>query len=71
MLIKVIPKARKEGISRLADGVLKVKVSQPAEKGRANRRVVELLAKFFKVKPRNIIIAKGKTGHIKEINIIG
>ena len=70
MLIKVIANAKKEQISRLANGIIKVKVSQPPEKGKANCRAIELLADFFKVKSRNIRIRKGQTRQLKEIEIV-
>ena len=47
--MKVKPFAKKEGVSVNANGTLEVSVSAPPEKGKANERLIELLAEHFGV----------------------
>jgi len=67
----VITRARKEGIEKIAEDDYKIKVSAVPEKGRANKRVIELLSKEFVLKKSNIRIVSGETGNrkIAELNL--
>jgi len=44
--IRVVPSARENSVS-YSDGVLKVKTTAPAEKGKANREAVKILKPLF------------------------
>lgn len=66
--VKVIPKARKEKIEREGE-ILKVYVKEKAEKGKANKRVLELLSEFFNVKKSQIRIVSGEKQRKKVIEI--
>lgn len=52
-------KGANEEISRSGVRVYKIYVSAPPEGGRANARIIELLAKQFKIKKNQIEIIKG------------
>lgn len=67
--IQVKPNARHEKVEVQADGSLKVHVNAPPQEGRANERVVELLAKHFGVAKSHIIIVHGTSGRQKVIEI--
>ena len=56
---KVLPNSKTEGVVKEADGILKIKVKEPAKEGKANKRCVELLSKRFKVPKSYIKIIKG------------
>ncbi|QQS43895.1 DUF167 domain-containing protein [Candidatus Roizmanbacteria bacterium] len=66
--VKVIPKAKISGISQVTD-VLKVKVHAPAEKGKANREVIEILAEYFSVAKSAVILLEGETSSHKVFRI--
>ena len=66
--VKVVPRAKKERIEE-AEGGLKIYLSSPAQKGKANKRLIELLADYFKTKKYNIRIARGHTQREKLIEI--
>lgn len=69
--VKVIPRSsRNEVVGEMADGVLKVKLMAPPVDGKANEALITLLAKYFKVKKRNVQIVRGETGRMKEIKIV-
>jgi len=67
--VKVITRAKKEGIEKALDGSYKIKVSLPPEKLKANKRVIELLSEEFGVKKKDIRIISGETSGKKIIEI--
>lgn len=71
MLINVIvkPHAKREGVFKEGD-IYKVLVCAPPEKGKANKRVVELLAEYFSVSKSNVKIVKGRTSKTKVVEVI-
>lgn len=48
-----------------------MKVTVPPEGGKANKAVVELLAKVLKVPKRSVNIVRGETSRIKTVRIEG
>ena len=70
LTLKVIPKASKnEIIPAAGDAPLKVKVTAPPEKGKANAAVCELLAEAFGVPKRNVQLVSGETSRTKTVAI--
>ena len=65
------PGARRERIVGEHDGRLKVAVSQPAERGRANAAIVAFLAAELGVRPAQITIRAGETSPRKLLQIGG
>lgn len=68
--LHVKPNARHEKVEPQPDGSLKVHVNAPPQEGRANDRVIELLAKHFKVPKSRISVVHGASGRNKVIEII-
>lgn len=66
--VKVIPRAKKEKIEEF-NGGLKVYVSAPAIEGKANKKLIEIIAEHFKVKKYNVTIVKGEAAREKIIEI--
>jgi len=66
--VRVIPGASRD-LVKLKSGTLKVYVTKPAQDGRANARVIELLAKYFGIKKYEISIVKGKIARNKAVQI--
>ena len=67
--VTVKPQARKEEILRLAGGEYRVSVHAPAQEGKANAAVIELLAKYFSIAKSAIKIVRGQTSRKKLIEI--
>lgn len=67
--IYVKPKSSKRSVVELADGSLEVKVHSPPEDGKANIEVIDVLAKYFKVKKRHLSIVTGLTSRHKIIEL--
>ena len=66
--IKVITKASHDAVEE-EEGVLKVAVTAPPEKGKANEAVVKLLAAHFGVAKKRITIVSGLSSRHKWIDI--
>jgi len=66
--VKVIPRASRNLVK--TDGTrLKVYVTAPADKGKANQALIELLAEYFGVRQSAIEIIKGKTSSLKTLEV--
>ena len=68
--VKVLPSSSAESIEKIDEITYKVKVSAPAQEGRANKRLRELLAQYFKVSKGNVNIIAGERSKVKIIEII-
>ena len=69
LTVRVIPRAKKNKVEE-ESGRLKVHLTAPPQDGRANKLLIELLAEYFKVKKRQIILVKGDRSQNKIIEII-
>lgn len=67
--LKVVPGSSKTALAGIFDGMLKIKIAAPAEKGKANSCLIDFLAKKLDIKKKNISIISGKTSHLKKIKI--
>lgn len=66
--IKVYPNSKKERVLE-EHALFKVYVSVPPEKGKANTRVCELIAKHFKVRSSCVRVVRGQTSRQKILEI--
>ena len=69
MRVRVKPGARKTGIVGVHGGALKLSVSSVAEKGKANREVVNLLADALGLPTSAVEIVTGKTSQDKVVEV--
>ena len=69
--VKVVPGSSRTGLCGILDGMVKIKVAVPAERGKANRCLVEFLAKKFGVKKSAVKIVAGETKPVKQVQISG
>jgi hypothetical protein len=67
--VTVKPNSRVEGVVRTGEGEFAVRVSAPPVEGKANERVVELLARHFGVPKGRVSIARGAGGRKKIVDI--
>jgi len=68
--VKVVPgAARNEVVGPYGDG-LKVRVTAPPEKGKANEAVIRLLAGHFAVKPSQVRIVAGAGASRKTVEVL-
>jgi uncharacterized protein (TIGR00251 family) len=59
--VKAQPGARKNGITGLHDGALKIAVTQAAEKGKANKAIIQALASALNLRRSQIELLSGQT----------
>ena len=71
MILSVTVKANSnnEGVEKIEENSLKVRVSAPALNSRANARLIEVLAEYFKISKSKIRIVKGFKSKKKIIEI--
>jgi len=69
--IKVEPRSSKSGIAGMYGDALKVKLTSPPVDGKANRELVEVLAKAFGVRKSDIEIVSGMNSKNKLVRIVG
>jgi hypothetical protein len=68
--VKVIPRSSKNEVGgELADGTLKVHVTAPPEKGKANEQVCAVLAAYYQVPVRAVEIVTGHGNPQKVVRI--
>lgn len=69
--VRAQPGARKNGVVGTHNGALKVAVNAPADKGRANDALVEVIAEAFGLKRAQIELIVGQTSRGKKFLIRG
>ena len=67
ILVEVKPNASQNKIEKISDNVYKVWVTALPVKGEANKMLIKLLAKYFKVAKSLIEIKAGKTSKTKVV----
>ncbi len=67
--VKVVPGASRTRYMGEWDGLAKVAVAAPPEKGQANKAVVALLAELFSVRKRDVTVVAGHTTPVKKMRI--
>jgi|SRR4030042_892906 uncharacterized protein (TIGR00251 family) len=69
--VKVVPGSSRSAICGLLDGMVKIKVSAAPEKGKANKCLLDFLAKQLGVKKNAVSIISGKTSAVKNVQVMG
>jgi len=67
--VRVKPGSKKEGVRKISENELEVRVSAPPEKGKANLRLIEILSKHFGVPKSKVRIFKGETSRDKLVEV--
>lgn len=69
--VQARPRAKQNGVTGVHDGGLKVSVTQPPEKGKANDALIQVLAKSLGVKRSQIRLVSGATSTQKKFLLSG
>jgi uncharacterized protein YggU (UPF0235/DUF167 family) len=69
--VRLQPRARANEILGERDGVLLVRVSAPADRGRANDALCRLIAKRARVGQRRVSIIRGASARQKVVRVEG
>jgi len=70
-MVKVQPGANKNKIVGVQQDTLRIRISAPAVQGKANKMLIQFLAKQLAVKRRQVKILSGHTTTSKTIHIVG
>ncbi len=71
LTVRVTPGARDSAVTGWQGDVLRVRVREKAEKGRANEAVARLLAKSLGVTASAVVLKRGATSREKQFEIDG
>jgi uncharacterized protein (TIGR00251 family) len=69
--VKVLPRSTTNQIISQEDGLFKVKLTAPPVEGKANKALIELLAKRLRIGKGKIEIISGKRSKLKSVRISG
>mgnify|MGYP003656150700 CR=1 FL=1 len=69
--VHVTPKAKRASIGGCHDAALRVCVTAPADKGKANKAVEKSIATIFGVAKSNVEVIRGATSRRKTVSITG
>ncbi len=69
--VKAHAGARRDALSGLHDGMVKVEVTTAPEKGKANKAIAKLLAKRLAIPPTSIELLSGETSQRKRFGVRG
>ena len=67
--VAVIPKAKKEKVTKLSDTRFEMQVKEPAERNLANRRVRTLLAEAFNLPEGKVQMVTGHRSQTKMFDV--
>lgn len=68
--VHVSTNAREANVVRIGENIFEVKVDERAVEGRANKRLMEILAKHFKVPKSRIRLVSGARSRDKVLEIV-
>ncbi|MDD4986129.1 MAG: DUF167 domain-containing protein [Dehalococcoidales bacterium] len=69
--LRVYPRAPRNEVLGFADGVLRVRVSAPPVKGKANRELLSFLSRLLGISERALAITRGQTSRNKTVAVYG
>ncbi|MFH1106012.1 MAG: DUF167 domain-containing protein [Candidatus Aenigmatarchaeota archaeon] len=67
--VRTIPNSKKPEITKSGNNCYKIKVDAPANGGKANARLIEILSGYFKMPKSSISIVKGHKSKNKLVDI--
>ncbi len=69
--VRVQPGATSDQIVGSYNGALKIRLTAPAQRDRANRRLLEFLASTLNVPAKNLSLSRGRSSRNKTVEIRG
>lgn len=71
LLVRAQPGAKQAGIGPIQDGHLKVRVTEVAERGKANQAIRDLLIKQLGLRRSQVTLLSGETASVKRYLLAG
>jgi uncharacterized protein (TIGR00251 family) len=69
--VKVVPGSSRTAVCGLLGEMVKIRISAAPEKGKANKCLLDFLAKQLGVKRNTVNITSGKTSTVKGVQVTG
>jgi len=69
--IRVVPKAKRQEVKELDEGIYKVWVNAPPDKGKANKAVIKAMAGFLGISKTRLKIIRGHNSRDKVLEVQG
>lgn len=69
ILVRTQPGAKRPGFAGTWNGMLKIAVSAPADKGRANESLVLAIAELFEIPRRAVTLVVGERTRVKKFRL--
>jgi uncharacterized protein (TIGR00251 family) len=69
--VKVQPNAGRNEIVGLVEGVWKVKIGAPPDKGKANKELLDFLSEVLDIRKDSLSLVRGQTSHNKVVEVEG
>jgi uncharacterized protein (TIGR00251 family) len=69
--VRLTPRADRDAVTAVADGVVHVRVTAPPADGRANESLRRLLAKQLRVPRSTVELVRGHTAREKTVRVAG
>ena len=69
--VKAVPGSEKTQVSGIQENVFKIRINAQAEKGKANKELIEFLSDLLEIRKLDIEIMKGETARHKQVLIKG
>jgi uncharacterized protein (TIGR00251 family) len=70
ILVKVKPSAGQNKVEKTGEDEFKVFLTAPAQNNQANKQLLKVLAKHFKLKPSKVLFKSGIKSRIKKIVLL-
>lgn len=67
--VKVLPASSKDSVAGWLGDILKIKVRAPAEKGKANKAVINVLENYLDLPSGAVTVVSGATSQFKTLEI--
>lgn len=71
LTVRLLPRAHRDEICGVVDGMLRLRVTAPPVDGKANARCISLLAKALGIPASAIQIIRGESSQVKVIHLQG
>lgn len=69
--VKVVPGSSRTALAGILDGMLKIRIAAPPEKGKANQCLTAYLSKLLGIRKKQVKILTGLTAPVKQLQIEG
>lgn len=74
LIVRVNPNSHKDEVifeekDLFGNLIMRIKTTKPAENGKANKAVIEILAKYFQVSKSDIEVISGHSSRTKLVNV--